>query len=88
MLIPLTRQALEKIIPAIATGAQYVSCWGRARDVLRRLLISVVALTTFWLVGKLLGSGSVTIKLIFDITIMKFFNFSFYLLHIDTPKPI
>ncbi|MGP0128141.1 MAG: phosphate ABC transporter permease [cyanobacterium endosymbiont of Rhopalodia musculus] len=67
MLIPLTRQALKKIIPAIATGTQYASCWGKARDVLRRLLISVVALTTFWLIGKLLGSGSVTIKLIFDI---------------------
>ncbi|WP_267383969.1 phosphate ABC transporter permease [Cyanobacterium sp. uoEpiScrs1] len=67
MLIPLTRQALKKIIPAIATGAQYVSCWGRARDVLRRLLISVVALTAFWLIGKLLGPGSITIKLIFDI---------------------
>ena len=67
MLIPLTRQVFEKIIPAIATGAQYASCWGRARDVLRRLLISVVALTTFWLIGKLLGSGGVTIKLIFDI---------------------
>lgn len=67
MLIPLTRQAFEKIIPAIATGAQYASCWGRARDVLRRLLISVVALTIFWLIGKLLGSGGVTIKLIFDI---------------------
>ncbi|XLQ11939.1 MAG: phosphate ABC transporter permease [cyanobacterium endosymbiont of Epithemia adnata isolate EadnSB Bon19] len=67
MLIPLTHQALDKIIPAIATGAQYASCWGRARDVLRRLLISVVALTIFWLIGKLLGSGSVAIKLIFDI---------------------
>ncbi|XTZ12535.1 MAG: phosphate ABC transporter permease [cyanobacterium endosymbiont of Rhopalodia inflata] len=67
MLIPLTRQALETIIPAIATGAQYASCWGRARDVLRRLLISVVALTIFWLIGKLLGSGSLAIKLIFDI---------------------
>lgn len=67
MLIPLTRQALEKIIPAIATGAQYAFCWGRARDVLRRLLISVVALTIFWLIGKLLGSGNLAIKLIFDI---------------------
>ncbi len=67
MLIPLTRQAFEEIIPAIATGAQYASCWGRSRDLLRRLLISVVALTTFWLIGKLLGPGGVTVKLIFDI---------------------
>ncbi len=67
MLIPLTRQAFEEIIPAIATGAQYAHYWGRSRDLLRRLLISVVTLTTFWLIGKLLGPGGQTIKLIFDI---------------------
>ncbi len=67
MLVPLTRQAFEQIVPAIATGPQYAYYWGTWQEVLRRLLISVVALTGFWLLGKLLGSGGQTIKLIFDI---------------------
>lgn len=67
MLIPLTRQAFEEIVPAIATGAQYLNYWGKSKDLLKRLLISMVALTTFWLIGKLLGPGGETVKLIFDI---------------------
>ncbi|ACK68301.1 conserved hypothetical protein [Rippkaea orientalis PCC 8801] len=67
MLIPLTRQAFEEIVPAIATGAQYLHYWGKSKDLLKRLLISMVALTTFWLIGKLLGPGGETVKLIFDI---------------------
>jgi hypothetical protein len=67
MLVPLTREAFEQIIPPIATGPQYAYYWGKSRDVLRKLLISVVALTVFWLIGKLLGPGGQAIKLIFDI---------------------
>ncbi|GBF79769.1 phosphate ABC transporter permease [Aphanothece sacrum] len=67
MLVPLTREAFEQIIPPIATGPQYAHYWGKLRDVLRKLLISVVALTVFWLIGKLLGPGGQTVKLIFDI---------------------
>ncbi|HAC64208.1 MAG TPA: phosphate ABC transporter permease [Cyanothece sp. UBA12306] len=67
MLLPLTRQTFEEIIPAIATGAQYAHYWGKSKDLLRRLFISLVALTSFWLIGKLLGSGGETVKLIFDI---------------------
>ena len=67
MLVPLTRQSLEQIIPAIATGSQYAHYWGKPSDVLRRLLISVLALTFSWLLGKILGEGWLAISLILDI---------------------
>jgi hypothetical protein len=67
MLVPLTRETFEQIIPIIATGAQYGYFWGKWSDFLRRLLISVVALTITWLVGNLFGPGGFTIKIILDI---------------------
>ncbi len=67
MLVPLTRDALEEIIPPIATGNQYSFYWGKWRDLLQRLFVSFVALVVTWLLGKLAGSGGETIKLIFDI---------------------
>lgn len=66
MLIPITRTTFEQIIPIIATGPQYAYYWGKWPDFLRRLLISVVALTTTWLIG-LLFQGGLPIKLIIDI---------------------
>ncbi len=42
MLIPLTRQQLETLIPLIATSEQYKYCWGKPQDFLKRLLISVI----------------------------------------------
>lgn len=44
MLIPLTRKTFEQLVPAVATGAQYIYCWGKLSDVLRRVLISVMSL--------------------------------------------
>ncbi|HAX77180.1 MAG TPA: phosphate ABC transporter permease, partial [Cyanobacteria bacterium UBA11372] len=41
MLIPLTREKFEQLIPLIATGNQYKYSWGKPRDVILRLLISV-----------------------------------------------
>ncbi|MGL5877872.1 MAG: phosphate ABC transporter permease, partial [Xenococcaceae cyanobacterium] len=43
MLVPLTRQKFEQLIPRIATGDQYRYVWGNFSDFLRRLLASVVA---------------------------------------------
>ncbi|GET41480.1 phosphate ABC transporter permease [Microseira wollei] len=40
MLIPLTREKFEQLIPLIATGSQYKYSWGKPRDVVLRLLIS------------------------------------------------
>ncbi len=67
MLIPLTREAFERLVPPIATGSQYKYYWGKWQDILRRLLISFVALTITWLIGKLIGGGGEAIKLIFDV---------------------
>lgn len=59
MLIPLTRQTFETLIPTVATGAQYLYCWGKFADFLRRLLISVVGAVIVLLgIGRLLPYGS------------------------------
>ncbi|HIK05323.1 MAG TPA: phosphate ABC transporter permease [Trichormus sp. M33_DOE_039] len=42
MLVPLTRQKFEQLIPLIATGPQYKYYWGKFANFLQRLLISVV----------------------------------------------
>lgn len=43
MLIPLTRETFEQLIPPVATGAQYKYYWGKVPDCVRRLLISAVS---------------------------------------------
>ncbi|MEA5536055.1 phosphate ABC transporter permease [Crocosphaera sp. XPORK-15E] len=67
MLVPLTREAFEQIVPLVATGGQYSFYWGKWPDLLRRLFISLIALVVTWLLGKLAGAGAEAIKLIFDI---------------------
>lgn len=57
MLVPLTRQKFEQIIPRIATSEQYRYMWGNFSDFLRRLLISVIAVVGFWVIVLLLGEG-------------------------------
>jgi len=46
MLIPLTRESLEQLVPLVATGNQYLYYWGETQDVLRRALISVTGVVT------------------------------------------
>jgi hypothetical protein len=67
MLVPITRETFEQIIPLIATGPQYAYYWGKPAVFLKRLLISMVALTLFWLLGNLFGDAWLAIKLILDI---------------------
>ncbi|WP_414574641.1 phosphate ABC transporter permease [Anabaena sp. CCY 9402-a] len=50
MLVPLTRQKFEQLIPLIATGPQYKYYWGKFANFLQRLLISVVVLVVILLV--------------------------------------
>lgn len=57
MLVPLTRQTFEQLIPVVATSAQYRYCWGKSPDFLRRLLISVVAVVVIVLLALLFGQG-------------------------------
>jgi len=57
MLIPLTRKTFERLIPAVATGAQYGYCWGKVPDFLRRLLISMVGVLVITLgLSTILGN--------------------------------
>lgn len=56
MLVPLTRQKFEQLIPRIATGDQYRYCWGKFPDFLRRLLISVVSVVVIWIL-RIFGEG-------------------------------
>jgi hypothetical protein len=67
MLVPLTRKTLERLIPVVATDAQYRYCWGRLRDLLRRLLISVTAVVIVLVVTALLGSGAGFLRFILAI---------------------
>lgn len=58
MLVPLTRQKFEQLIPRIATSDQYKYYWGKFPDFLKRLLISVVSVVVIWILRLILGEGS------------------------------
>ncbi|MES1022429.1 phosphate ABC transporter permease [Gloeocapsa sp. BRSZ] len=57
MLVPLTRQKFEQLIPRIATSDQYKYAWGKFPDFLKRLLISVVSVVAIWIVRLIIGEG-------------------------------
>ncbi|MDQ2098110.1 MAG: phosphate ABC transporter permease [Tychonema bourrellyi B0820] len=56
MLIPLTRETFQELIPAVATGTQYKYIWGKPPDFLRRMLISAVAVVFLLIIYKFAGS--------------------------------
>ncbi|QSJ14210.1 phosphate ABC transporter permease [Nostoc sp. UHCC 0702] len=55
MIVPLTRQKFDQLVPLIATGPQYKYCWGKFSNFLQRLLISVVAVAVILLVRTVFG---------------------------------
>lgn len=55
MLVPLTRQKLEQLIPLSATAEQYRYYWGKFPDFLQRLLISVVGVVVIWVLELVIG---------------------------------
>lgn len=57
MLVPLTRQKFEQIIPRIASAPQYKYYWGKSAEFLKRLLISVVAVLGVLLLSVVFGEG-------------------------------
>ncbi|MDB9515006.1 phosphate ABC transporter permease [Kamptonema animale CS-326] len=67
MLVPLTRQTFEELIPAVATAAQYKYAWGKPSDFLKRLLISVVSVLFMLLVYKLAWEDGGAVVLIFGL---------------------
>jgi hypothetical protein len=54
MLVPLTRQKFEQIIPLLATGPQYKYYWGKFSNLLQRVLISAVAVGIIVLIEVIL----------------------------------
>lgn len=57
MLVPITRQKFEQIIPILATGPQYAYFWGKFPDFLKRLLISVIGVVGVSLLRVFFGSS-------------------------------
>ncbi|MFM7575324.1 MAG: hypothetical protein ACKO5Q_00050 [Microcystaceae cyanobacterium] len=68
MLIPLTRETFEQVIPLVATGEQYKFVWGNVEKFLSRLLISLLIVVSIWLTGLVFGKGANGIQLICYIT--------------------
>ena len=54
MLVPLTREKFEQLIPLVATGLQYKYCWGKFSNFLQRLLISVIIASVILLIEVIL----------------------------------
>lgn len=70
MLIPLTRQTFESLIPKVATGAQYIYAWGKFSDFLRRLLVSIVGVTVVILgLGLIVGPEIGFFRFLLGITV-------------------
>lgn len=57
MLVALTREKFEQLVPLIATGPQYKQLWGKPPDLLRRVLISFGGIIASLLVGTVGGDG-------------------------------
>ncbi len=68
MLVPITREKFEQLIPLIATGPQYTFCWGKFQDFVKRLLISVIAVVVVLLLSLVFGEGFDALRLLLGIT--------------------
>lgn len=55
MIVPLTRQKFDQLVPLIATGPQYKYYWGKFSNFLQRLLVSVVSVSVILLVRTVFG---------------------------------
>jgi hypothetical protein len=64
MLVPITREKFEQLVPIIATGAQYQYYWGKPADILKRALISVVAVIGVFILSGVIGEN---LRLLFGI---------------------
>ncbi|MFB2898364.1 phosphate ABC transporter permease [Aerosakkonemataceae cyanobacterium BLCC-F50] len=74
MLIPITREKFEQLIPILATGSQYKYYWGKPSDFILRLLISVViALLIWWIEVAFLGPEYVAFTLLTGIFTASYF---------------
>lgn len=67
MLIPITQEKFDQLIPLIASAEQYKYYWGKTEDFLRRALISFVLVLIFFILGAILGDGAEPIRLLSQI---------------------
>lgn len=51
MLVPLTRTKFEELVPAVATGAQYIYYWDDWQTLIKRIIGSLAAVFVVWLVS-------------------------------------
>lgn len=58
MLVPLTKEKLNQLIPVVATGSQYVYVWGKTQDVLRRLIFSIIGIVVISFPLGFIGHGA------------------------------
>ncbi len=58
MLIPLKPGELQRLIPAVATGPQFLACSGDPRKLLQRVLISVIGGVITLLISQTLAFNS------------------------------
>ncbi|MGF1487881.1 MAG: phosphate ABC transporter permease [Prochloraceae cyanobacterium] len=65
MLVPITREKFEQIVPLAATGPQYNYYWGKVSDLVRRSLISAIATIVTLFFGNVFGGGSSGLMFIF-----------------------
>lgn len=68
MLVPLTRKTFEQLIPTVATSDQYKYFWGKFSDVLKRALISAVAVLTIVLINVFAHNDGDPLFLLIGIT--------------------
>lgn len=64
MLVPITRQKFEQLIPILATGPQYLYFWGKFSDFVKRLLISVTGVVIALLLGAVFGQAFYPVRLL------------------------
>ncbi|HAA32316.1 MAG TPA: phosphate ABC transporter permease [Cyanobacteria bacterium UBA8553] len=67
MLVPITREKFEQLIPILASSPQYIYFWGKFPDFLKRLLISVIGIAAVLLLNIFLGSGFYALSLLLGI---------------------
>ncbi len=58
MLVPLTREKFEQLIPVVATFPQYKYYWGKPSEFLKRVLISVVGIVVVVIARAIFGEGA------------------------------
>ncbi|MGD1901912.1 MAG: phosphate ABC transporter permease [Geitlerinemataceae cyanobacterium] len=63
MLVPITRETFEELIPSAATGAQYVYFWDGLQTCLKRVVGSLAGVFVVWLVSIPFHSGGLSLFL-------------------------